>query len=73
MRIWRFLSFLAVISLLAVPMASAQETTGGMIGIVKDLQDTALSKVNVYISSPSLIGGTPKAVTGRTADSPSPT
>jgi outer membrane receptor protein involved in Fe transport len=44
-------------------MASAQETTGGMIGIVRDYQGAAFPSVTLCLSSPSLIG-TKKVTTG---------
>ncbi len=64
MRAWRLLSFLIVLSLLAVPAASAQETTGSVIGTVSDTQGTVLRGVKVSVSSPSLIGGPRTADTG---------
>jgi Carboxypeptidase regulatory-like domain len=61
MRALRLLSCLVALSLIAVPMTSAQGTTGRMTGIVKDDHGIVLAGVAVSISSSSLIGG-PRAI-----------
>ena len=63
MRAWRLLSSFVAFSLLAVPMASAQGTTGGVTGTVSNDQGT-VAGVKVSISSPSLIGGSRDTQTG---------
>jgi hypothetical protein len=64
MRAWRLLSSLVAFSLLAVPMASAQVTTGRVTGTVRDDQGIVLAGVAVSISSSSLIGGPRATQTG---------
>jgi outer membrane receptor protein involved in Fe transport len=46
----------ALIALLAVPRAFAQETTAGIQGSVKDASGGAVAKANVEVASPALIG-----------------
>jgi hypothetical protein len=46
----------ALIALLTVPFAVAQETTSGIQGTVKDPSGAAVAKANVEVSSPALIG-----------------
>lgn len=65
MRAWHLLiPLVAALELLAVPMASAQGTTGRVIGTVKDAQGNVLSGVAISISSLSLIGGPRATQTG---------
>jgi hypothetical protein len=66
MRAWPFfVGLLAAALALQVPMASAQGTTGRLIGTVRDSEGSALSGVAVVITSPSLIGG-PRTTSTRT-------
>ena len=53
---------LALLSLLLVPAGFAQETTAGIMGVVKDASGSAVPKASLEISSPALIG-TRKATT----------
>ena len=57
MRAWFLGPLLAVAALQTVPTASAQGTTGRLIGIVRDTEGSVLSGVTVVIASPSQIGG----------------
>jgi hypothetical protein len=64
MRAWHLLSLLVLLAPQAVPMVSAQGTTGRVTGTVRDAQESVLSGVAVSISSPSLIGGPRVTQTG---------
>ena len=53
---WRRYFFLLLASLVLVSFAFAQETTGGLQGVVKDPTGAVVSGATVEVSSPALIG-----------------
>ena len=54
-EMWRLL-FVALIALLILPCAFAQETTAGLIGTVKDPSGSVMANATVEVSGPALIG-----------------
>jgi hypothetical protein len=54
--LWSFTLSLAVLLLLVVPCAFAQETTAGLQGTVKDSTGAMIPKATVEVTSPALIG-----------------
>ena len=57
MRAWLLLSLVAALALQTTAVASAQGTTGSVLGTVKDDKGGVLPGATVSISSPSLLGG----------------
>jgi hypothetical protein len=65
MRAWHLSTLLIIaLTLQAVPIASAQGTSGRVTGTVKDTEGRVLAGVAVAISSPALIGGLKATQTG---------